>query len=59
MSALQDLIAGRPLEVEETLGHAVTQAQRFGLSLPVLEAFYYLVQGIGRINATVHREVIP
>lgn len=56
MSALQDLVAGRPLEVEETLGHAVAQAKQFGLSLPVLEAFYYLVQGISRISATIHRE---
>jgi 2-dehydropantoate 2-reductase len=49
MSALQDLIAGRPLEVEETLGYAVHKARQFNLSLPLMDAFYHLVQGISRI----------
>lgn len=48
MSSLQDLEAGRPLEVEETLGHAVQQASALGLSLPLLEALYHLVAGIDR-----------
>ncbi len=50
MSALQDVNAGRPLEVEETLGDAVRRAERLGLSLPVLEATYRLIAGIDRIR---------
>ena len=50
MSALQDLIAGRPLEVEETIGYAVHKARQLNLSLPLMEAFYHLVQGISRIE---------
>ena len=46
MSALQDLEAGRPLEVEETFGYAVRKAREHGLSLPLLEAFHHLVAGI-------------
>ncbi|HEY8537284.1 MAG TPA: 2-dehydropantoate 2-reductase, partial [Steroidobacteraceae bacterium] len=50
MSALQDLDAGRPLEVEETLGDAVRRAAKLGLSLPLLEATYHLVAAIDRTN---------
>jgi 2-dehydropantoate 2-reductase len=39
VSALQDLDAGRPLEVEETIGHAVAMAQRLRVPLPLLEKF--------------------
>ena len=46
ISALQDLEAGRPLEVEETFGYAVRKAREHRLSLPLLEAFYHLVAGI-------------
>ncbi len=48
MSALQDLEAGRALEVEETFGDAVRRAQSLGLSVPLLEAFYHLVAAIDR-----------
>lgn len=48
MSALQDLEAGRPLEVEETLGDAVRRAQALNLSLPLLEAVYDLVAVLDR-----------
>jgi 2-dehydropantoate 2-reductase len=48
MSTLQDVEAGRPLEVEETLGYAVTRARNFNLSLPLLESFYHLVAAIDR-----------
>ncbi len=51
MSSLQDLAAGRPLEVEETLGHALRRASELGLSLPRLEVFYHLVAGIDRLRA--------
>lgn len=50
MSALQDLDAGRPLEIEETLGDALRRAARRGLPLPLLEATYRLVAGIDRIS---------
>lgn len=46
MSALQDLEAGRPLEIEETFGHATQQAKQLALPLPLLDAFYHLVAGI-------------
>jgi 2-dehydropantoate 2-reductase len=51
MSTLQDLEAGRPLEIEETLGHAMRTAAQFKLSLPLLSCFYELVAGIDRIRA--------
>jgi 2-dehydropantoate 2-reductase len=51
MSTLQDLIAGRPLEVEETLGYAAHKARQMNLSLPLLEAFYNLVKAISAIEA--------
>lgn len=50
MSALQDLEAGRPLEVEETFGYAVRKARELGLSLPLLDSFHHLVAGIDRIR---------
>jgi len=46
MSALQDLEAGRPLEIEETFGYATRQARELHLPLPLLDAFYHLVAGI-------------
>jgi 2-dehydropantoate 2-reductase len=50
MSTLQDLEAGRPLEVEETLGHAMRKAAQLKLSLPLLSCFYDLVAGIDRMH---------
>jgi 2-dehydropantoate 2-reductase len=50
MSSLQDLEAGRPIEVEETLGHAVQLAKRAELSLPLLASFYGLVASVDRIR---------
>ena len=50
MSALQDLQAGRPLEVEETLGYAAGKAGQLGLYLPLLESFHHLVAGVDRIR---------
>jgi 2-dehydropantoate 2-reductase len=46
MSALQDLEAGRPLEVNETLGYALTRARELELDLPMLECFTALVTAI-------------
>ena len=47
VSALQDLEAGRPLELEETLGHAVALARRLQLPVPLLENFQGLLSAIG------------
>jgi 2-dehydropantoate 2-reductase len=40
MSTLQDVDAGRPLELDETFGFAVRKAADLGLHLPLLESFY-------------------
>lgn len=50
ISALQDLEAGRPLEVEETFGYAVRKARELELSLPLLETCCHLVAAIDRIR---------
>lgn len=50
MSILQDLEAGRPLEVEETLGHAVRLAAQRDLSLPLLENAYQLIAAVDRMT---------
>jgi 2-dehydropantoate 2-reductase len=55
MSALQDIEAGRPLEVNETLGYACDQARELGLSLPLLECFRRLLAATDRAR----RDVIP
>jgi 2-dehydropantoate 2-reductase len=49
MSTLQDLQAGRPLEVEETLGYAARKATELGLVLPLLESSYGLARAIDRV----------
>lgn len=48
MSALQDVLAGRPLEIDETVGDAVRRARKLGLSLPTLETLYRLTAAIDR-----------
>ena len=48
MSSLQDLEAGRPLEIHETLGYALRKAARHGLPLPLIEAFYHVVSAVDR-----------
>jgi 2-dehydropantoate 2-reductase len=50
MSTLQDLQAGRPLEIEETLHYAVRLAQQCRLSVPLLEAFYALLAAVDRLR---------
>lgn len=47
VSSLQDLEAGRPLEIDETIGHAVAMARRLKLELPLLENFLGLLGAIG------------
>ena len=51
VSALQDLEAGRPLELDETIGHVVAMARRLEVSAPLLESFYGLLGAIGSGNA--------
>jgi 2-dehydropantoate 2-reductase len=48
MSALQDLEAGRPLEVNETLGYACEKAREQRLELPLLATFTGLITAIDR-----------
>jgi len=48
MSSLQDLEAGRPLEVNETLGYASAKARELALTLPLLEGFALLIAGLDR-----------
>ena len=48
MSSLQDLLGGRPLEIHETLGHALRKARELNLSTPLLASFYSLVSAIDR-----------
>ncbi len=50
MSALQDVQAGRPLEVNETLGYALDKAHARGLELPLLECFRRLIAAIDRLR---------
>jgi 2-dehydropantoate 2-reductase len=53
LSAHQDIDAGRPLEVDETLGHAARTAAHAGLSLPLLDAVYRLAAAIDRTSRAV------
>jgi ketopantoate reductase len=50
MSTLQDLLAGRPLEVHETIGYAQARAVELGLDLPMLECFTRLTLGVDRMQ---------
>jgi 2-dehydropantoate 2-reductase len=53
MSALQDIEAGRPLEVNETLGYACDKARAQGLTLPLLECFRALLAASDRTRREV------
>jgi 2-dehydropantoate 2-reductase len=55
MSSLQDLEAGRPLEVNETLGYASAKARELGLTLPLIEDFALLIAGLDRVR----RDAVP
>ncbi len=52
MSALQDVEAGRRLEVNETLGYALERSRDLGLELPLLECFRRLIGAIDRLAAS-------
>ena len=53
ISALQDVEAGRPLEVHETLGYACGKARELGLDLPLLAVFTRLIVAIDRTRREV------
>ncbi len=46
MSSLQDFAAGRPLELEDTIGRAMRKAADLGVKVPVAESLYRLVRGL-------------
>jgi len=48
VSALQDFEAGRPLELEETLGHAINLARQMDVPAPQLQRFYDQLRALGR-----------
>lgn len=50
MSSLQDLEAGRPLEVHETLGYALRKATQSGMTLPLVETFYNVIAALDRLR---------
>jgi 2-dehydropantoate 2-reductase len=50
MSSLQDVNAGRPLEVHETLGYALRKADEHGVPMPLLDAFYRVIAATERIR---------
>jgi 2-dehydropantoate 2-reductase len=50
MSSLQDFSAGRPLEIEDTVGEALRVAAGHGLAMPVQESLYRLVRGLERLT---------
>lgn len=48
MSSLQDLLNGRRLELEETVGDALARARSLGIGLPTTETGYRLVKAVER-----------
>jgi 2-dehydropantoate 2-reductase len=50
MSSLQDVNAGRPLEVHETLGYALRKAAEHGIPMPLLDGFYRVIAAAERIR---------
>jgi 2-dehydropantoate 2-reductase len=50
LSSLQDLEAGRPLEIQETLGYAVRRAQELQQPAPLLDSLYHLAVAIDRVR---------
>jgi 2-dehydropantoate 2-reductase len=53
MSSLQDVNAGRPLEVHETLGYALRKAVEHGIPMPLLDGFYRVISTAERIREGV------
>lgn len=51
MSSLQDLEAGRPLEIHETLGYALKKGTRYSVQMPLVAAFYEVGAALDRLRA--------
>jgi 2-dehydropantoate 2-reductase len=51
MSSLQDFEAGKPLEIEETLGYALREASRRGVPMSQVDSFYQLLAALDRLRA--------
>ena len=49
MSTLQDVERGQRLEIEETLGHTVSEAERLSVLVPTVETCYRLLSSIDRL----------
>lgn len=49
VSSLQDFEAGRPLEIEETVGYALSEARRLNVAMPVLDSMFLLVRSLEKI----------
>jgi ketopantoate reductase len=50
MSSLQDVEAGRPLEVHETLGYALKKAAERGVAMPLVDGFYRVIAAAERLR---------
>ena len=50
MSSLQDLEAGRALELEETIAVALREARERGIAMPVLGSLYHLCRVLEKIH---------
>lgn len=50
MSSLQDIEAGRPLEIHETLGYALQKAAHNRIALPLIDAFYHVISAVDRLR---------
>jgi 2-dehydropantoate 2-reductase len=50
MSSLQDVEAARPLEIHETLGHALQMARTHAIATPLLETSYALTSLLDRVR---------
>jgi 2-dehydropantoate 2-reductase len=50
MSSLQDINAGRPLELHETLGYALRKAGEQAISMPLLDGFYRVIAAAERLR---------
>lgn len=50
MSSLQDVLAGRPLEIHETLGYALRKAAEHGIPMPLLDGFYRVIATAERVR---------
>ena len=51
MSTLQDVERGSRLEIEETLGYALREAERLGVPVPTVDACYRMLSSIDRSMA--------